>query len=141
MKIVLISCVSKKLDYKAKAKDLYISPLFRFNLRYAKSLNPDKILILSAKYGLVGLGDEIEPYDLTLNNMAISERKEWAESIVKQLDDKMNFENDEVILINVNVSNSKKYREYLIPKIKNYKIPMKGLSIGRQLQFLKNELS
>ena len=136
MKIVLISCVSKKLDYKAKAKDLYISPLFRFNLRYAKSLNPDKILILSAKYGLVGLGDEIEPYDLTLNNMAISERKEWAESIVKQLDDKMNFENDEVIFLA-----GEKYREYLIPKIKNYKIPMKGLSIGRQLQFLKNELS
>ena len=136
MKVVLISCVSKKLDYKVKAKDLYISPLFRFNLRYAKSLNPDKILILSAKYGLVGLGDEIEPYDLTLNNMAISERKEWAESIVKQLDDKMNFENDEVIFLA-----GEKYREYLIPKIKNYKIPMKGLSIGRQLQFLKNELS
>ena len=136
MKVVLISCVSKKLDYKVKAKDLYISPLFKFNLRYARSLNPDKIFILSAKYGLVGLDDEIEPYDLTLKNMAISERKGWAERIIKQMSELVDFDNDEIIFLA-----GEKYREYLIPKLKNYKIPMKGLSIGRQLQFLKNELS
>ena len=51
MKIVLISCASKKLNHKAKAGDLYISQLFKSGLRYAKSLNPDKIFILSAKYG------------------------------------------------------------------------------------------
>ncbi len=52
--IVLISCVSKKLNAKSKAKDLYISPLFKKNLKYATSLNPDETFILSAKYGLVG---------------------------------------------------------------------------------------
>jgi len=65
----LISCVSKKLDRKAKARELYVSPLFRLNLKYALSLRPDKIFILSAKYGLIGLNDEIEPYDITLNKM------------------------------------------------------------------------
>jgi len=47
-KIVLISCVSKKLHHKSKAQDLYVSSLFLKNLQYAKSLNPDKIFILSA---------------------------------------------------------------------------------------------
>ena len=47
MKVVLISCASKKLNRKAKAEDLYISPLFKLNLKYAKSLNPDKIFILA----------------------------------------------------------------------------------------------
>ena len=60
-KIVLISCVSKKLAVKSKAENLYSSVLFKYNLRYAKSLNPEKIFILSAKYGLLSLDDEVEP--------------------------------------------------------------------------------
>ncbi len=50
-KVVLISCVSKKLNYKSKTQDLYASPLFKKNLQYAKSFTPDKIFIPSAKYG------------------------------------------------------------------------------------------
>ena len=83
-KIVFISCVSKKLDKKAKAEDLYISPLFKMNLIYAKSLSPSKIFILSAKYGLLNLEDIISPYDLTLNTMKITEVKSWAEKVRKQ---------------------------------------------------------
>ena len=84
-KVVLISCVSKKLHHKSKAQDLYISPLFKKNLQYAKSLNPDKIFILSAKYGLLRLDEEIEPYDKTLNKMRSNEIKEWANSVLNQL--------------------------------------------------------
>jgi len=82
-KIVLISCVSKKLNHKSKAQDLYVSPLFQKNLRYARSLNPDKIFILSAKYGLLSLTDVVEPYDKTLNKMTSNEIKEWANSVLK----------------------------------------------------------
>ena len=46
-RIVLISCVSKKLPHPARAKDLYVSPLFRLNLQYARKLQPDAIYILS----------------------------------------------------------------------------------------------
>jgi hypothetical protein len=69
MEIILISCVKKKLPHRAKAQDLYISTLFRLNLDYARSLKPDAIYILSAKYGLVSLDQAIDPYDITLNNM------------------------------------------------------------------------
>ena len=55
--IVLIPCVSKKLNYGAKAKDLYISPLFKYSLAYARKLNPDMIYILSAKHRLVDLNE------------------------------------------------------------------------------------
>jgi len=34
----------------------------------------------------------------------------------------------------------KKYREYILPHIKYYKIPLNGLRIGEQLKFLKNKL-
>lgn len=67
--VVFISCVSKKLPRPARAQDLYISPLFKLNLVYAKRLKPDKIFILSARHGLLGLNDRIAPYDTTLNQL------------------------------------------------------------------------
>ncbi len=134
-KIVLISCVSKKLNHEAKAQDIYISPLFKMNLKFTKSFNPDKIFILSAKYGLVDLDKEIEPYDKTLNKMSSAEKRLWAENILVDLAKVSNLDKDEFIFLA-----GENYRKYLIPYIKNYKIPLKGLSIGRQLQYLKKEI-
>lgn len=134
-KIVLISCVSKKLNYKSKAKDLYISSLFKKNLQYAKSIGPDKIFILSAKHGLLGLDEEIKPYEKTLNTMNSREIKDWAKLVLKQLREVANLEEDEFIFLA-----EKKYRKFLLHPIKNYKIPMQGLSIGKQLQWLSKNI-
>jgi len=133
-RVVLISCVSRKLDRKAKAKDLYVSTLFRYNLKYAKSLNPDRIFILSAKYGLVGLEEEIPPYNKTLNSMKSEEIKKWACDVISQLNKKADLKNDEFIFLA-----GEKYRKHIIPRISNYKIPLKGLGIGKQLKFLKEK--
>jgi len=135
VKIVLISCVSKKLNHKSKAQDLYVSPLFQKNLRYAKSLNPDKIFILSAKYGLLSLTDEVEPYDKTLNKMTSNEIKEWTNSVLKQLQKVSDLDNEEFIFLAGN-----NYRKFLLPHIKNYKIPMLGLGIGKQLKWLTERI-
>jgi len=131
-KIILISCVSKKLNCKSKAQDLYISPLFKKSLIYAKSLNPDKIFILSAEYGLLSLTDEVEPYDKTLNKMTSNEIKEWANLVISQLQKVSDLNKDEFVFLAGN-----KYRKCLLSHIKNYKIPMLGLSIGKQLNWLK----
>jgi cytoplasmic iron level regulating protein YaaA (DUF328/UPF0246 family) len=117
-KIVLISCVSKKLSCKAKAEDLYTSPLFKYSLEYAKSLRPDSIFILSAEYGLLPLDKEIEPYNKSLNKMPEKEIKKWADNVTRQLEEQVDLQNDEIIFLA-----GKKYRNYLIPHIKNYKIP------------------
>ena len=134
MKIVLVSCASKKLPYKSKAKDLYISPLFKFNIKYARSLNPDKIFILSAKHGLIELNEEIEPYNKTLNNMSLKEIKEWSDKVISQLKNATDIKKDEIIFLA-----GERYRKYLTPHIVNYKIPLKGLGIGKQLKYLKSK--
>ena len=134
-KIVLISCVSKKLNHKSKAQDLYVGPLFQKNIRYAKSLNPDKIFILSAKYGLLNLTDEVEPYDKTLNKMTSNEIKEWANLVLKQLQKVSDINKDEFVFLAGN-----NYRKFLLPHIKNYKIPMLGLGIGKQLKWLTKRI-
>lgn len=130
-KIVLIPCAKKKTDHISKAQDLYTSPHFRKNLKYAKSINPDDIFILSAKYGLLNLEDKIGPYNQTLNEMPIKEVREWAYSVVNQLKEVSDLDNDRFIFLT-----GERYRRFLIPHIKNYEIPMLGLAIGKQGQWL-----
>ncbi|MBU0923283.1 hypothetical protein KKG81_00245 [bacterium] len=143
-KIVLISCVSKKLHHKSKAEDLYISSLFKKGLEYAKLLQPDKIFILSAKYGLVNLKQEIEPYNITLNNMVKEERVIWSKNILSKLKKLTDIENDEFVFLA-----GKKYIEFLLPKIKHFKIPLKDAlqsepknrrGIGCQMKWLDNQI-
>jgi hypothetical protein len=131
-KIVLISCVSKKLQHQAKAKDLYINTLFKFNLKYTKSLKPDAIYILSAKHGFLNMEQEIEPYEQTLNTIPVYEIKEWAHGVLLQLVEVASLDKTEFIFLA-----GGKYRKYLLPYIKNTQIPLKGLGIGNQLQRLK----
>jgi hypothetical protein len=133
--IVLISCVKKKLPYRAKAKDLYVSTLFRLSFRFAPTLNPDAIYILSAKYGLVDTEQEIDTYDITLNKMPAKEVRHWADRTLKQLYEVVNLDKDFFILLA-----AEKYRKYLIPYLSTYDIPLRGLRIGEQLSWLKKTL-
>ena len=131
-RIVLISCVSKKLSHRAKVKNLYVSTLFKYNLKYANTLGADSIYVLSAKHGLLSLDQEIEPYEQTLNNMHANEVKDWANKVIRQLIIVTSLEEAEFIFLAGN-----KYRKYLLPHIKNVQIPLEGLRIGKQLKRLK----
>jgi hypothetical protein len=135
-RIVLVSCVKSKLPYRAKAKDLYTSTLFRSNLEYAHRLQPDAIYILSAKYGLVELEEELDTYNLTLNGMGEAQKKAWAERVLVSLRQKADLDNDHfIILAGMN------YRKYITPHLHSYEIPLEGLSFGEQLGELKRRLS
>jgi hypothetical protein len=134
-KIVLISCVSKKQVVKSKAADLYVSTLFKLGLQYARKLKPDVIFILSAKYGLVALDDEIEPYNVILNKMSVNERKAWADKVIRQLKLHVDLKKDHFTILA-----GERYRQYLLPHLHHHDIPLEGLSIGRQLQRLKKLL-
>ncbi len=129
--IVLISCVSQKRPYPCKAKDINISALFKKNLAYARRLNPDAIYILSAKYGLLDLDTEIEPYNQTLNDMPAGEIRRWAKKVLQQLRQVADIRQDHFIFLA-----GMKYRKYLLPYLKSYEVPFEGLTIGKQLQAL-----
>lgn len=92
--------------------------------------------ILSAEHGLLSPKTTIGPYNKTLNTMSTAERKAWAKRVQQQMDDVLP-EADEIIILA-----GSRYRENLIeylrlrsPKIT---VPMEGLTIGRQLKWLKN---
>jgi hypothetical protein len=124
-----------KLSKPAKAQDLYVSPLFKLNLAYAKSLKPYAIYILSAKYGLVPLDKKLAPYDETLNTKRVSAIQAWAKKVLPQLRRTADVEHDEFIVLA-----GERYRRCIMPSLRHARVPMKGLGLGRQLQFLKHAL-
>lgn len=130
---VFISCVKKKKPYTTTAENLYDSDFFRSQLSYAKSLNPIKIYILSAKYGVLELNDIVSPYEKTLKTMKVQECYEWGAKVTRQLIDK-NFDFDSKVVFLCGA----KYRKPIIHLFTNYETPLEGMGIGKQLQWLKN---
>lgn len=134
----MVGCVKNKRDRRSKAKDLYTSDLFMKARRYAER-NYDHWHILSAKYYLVDTEAEIDPYDETLNDKTVSERKTWSRRVFDQLLALYPDPKRQVFMFHA----GKRYREFLIPLLKGhgyqFETPLKGLPIGKQLSWYKSK--
>ncbi len=146
-RIVLISCVSKKKSTKSKAKDLYVSPLFKNSLAYAYALKPDKIFILSALHHLLDLETEIEPYNVTLSNIPKARRREglivlsptekieWGKKVVEMLSERTDLQNDQFIILA-----GQEYIKPIKPYIKNIDDRLHRLRQGERVKYLNTNL-
>lgn len=69
---------------------------------------------------------------MTLNDMNSQQRKEWAEKVFTQMQNKLKQKD-----YNVFFHAGKRYREYLIPELRRIgvhcTVPFKNLGIGEQL--------
>lgn len=133
--IIFLSCVKNKSEHPCAARDMYISDLFKKSLSYAEQLSESAtIYILSAKYGLLELDQQIEPYELTLNTMNKKQRKEWTDKVLMQCKEKnISFDEETVFLC------GKKYREFLMNEFKNSSAPLGHMGIGKQLAFYNKQ--
>lgn len=134
-KIVLISCVSKKKLGKHPAAKLYEGSLFNYSYEYAKSLEPDHIHIISAKYGLIDYNTIIENYDVTLNNMKKEEIIDWSYKIFEELNSKYDIDVTEFIILA-----GKNYYQFFIDKLPLVLLPLGNLPIGKRVQWLQHEV-
>lgn len=131
--IVLLSCVKKKKNYRCEARELYDSTLFKYSLQYAEKLCPDRIFILSALHGVLELDKFIEPYNVTLKNMRTAEKREWAQKVIQQLQEKgVDLCKDNFVFLA-----GEEYRKYLLPHIRHYEVPLQGLKLGPRLAYLR----
>lgn len=133
----LVGCVKSKRPTPARAADLYTSALFRKSRRLAE-LRSGRWYILSAKHGLVAPDVTIAPYKDTLKCMAADTRRAWSQKVLRQLLGCLS-PGDEVTVLA-----GERYREHLVPALHrvgySVHVPMRGLSIGRQLQWLDRQL-
>jgi len=139
-KIVLLSCTKSKLDHRAPAQELYsASPMFRKTLEYGKSLQPDKMFILSAKHHLVPLNKELDPYDKTLKEMSKDEKEKWGTETVKQMKSHgLDLNKDKFVFL-TGSEYLKPFKEY-IPE-ENLETPMEGRRLGERLKWLNSQIS
>ncbi|MEM1505386.1 hypothetical protein RG959_18450 [Domibacillus sp. 8LH] len=136
MKTALVSCTKLKASYSCNAREMYQeSTLFKKAITFIEQQGYEDWYVLSAKYGLLRQKDIIEPYDLTLNNLAVAERKEWSKLVFKQV------ENLQLNITQMDFYAGAKYREHLIPALEQKgivcNVPLQGKGIGKQLQFYK----
>ncbi len=136
-KLTLISCVSRKAGHPAAAAELYTSAWFRKARAYVESRG-EPWMILSAEHGLLDPATVIAPYETTLNTMPVKLRREWALGVLEEL----------VVVLApgacVVFLAGKRYRELLRPALEErghvVEVPMAGLAIGQQMQWLNRQM-
>lgn len=133
-RIALVSCVKTKRNTPSVAKELYASPFFRGMRAFAESQS-DAWFVLSAEHGVVEPDTVLAPYEKSLKYMPAAARKQWARMVQQQLAGALPQKSSVIVLAGT------RYREGLVPFLTanghTVSIPMKGLSFGKQLQFLK----
>jgi hypothetical protein len=133
-RIALVSCVKKKTTGAVRASELYTSNLFRQMRCYAES-HSDAWFILSAKFGLLEPQRIIEPYEQTLLTMTAADRRRWWDQVRPQLLKTLPPRACVIILA------GRRYRAqmepFLISRGYRVEVPLRGLGIGKQLQWLK----
>jgi hypothetical protein len=136
--IYLIACSRRKLKHRAKAEDLYVGDLFQKSLAYARKMKAGAVFILSAKYKLVQPRKRIDPYDLTLKKMSLPDVKAWSDIVFRQLKSRTDVRKDHFVILA-----GERYRRFLVETLpaNSFDVPMEGLGIGKQLQFLKRHLA
>jgi hypothetical protein len=119
MHVGLISCTKKKRDpaeFNARAmraRDLYIGNSFISGRSILEQVC-DRWYILSAKYGLIRPDAAIEPYDLALNDMSVTQYGSWCERMALQV---TRMRPDKVTIIAPDL-----YAEYLVKVLDNSRI-------------------
>lgn len=132
-RLYLVSCVSKKLARPAAARDLYASAWFIKARAYVEAREAPW-LILSARHGLVDPAEVIAPYETTLNRMTAADRRRWATRVIDQMEARAPVADEIIILA------GRYYRAdlmaWLQARFARVSVPMEGLGIGSQLQWL-----
>lgn len=135
----LIPCTTSKLSHRARALDMYSpSVAFRLMVELAQHRS-ERILILSAKYGVLHPDTEIEPYDHTLKNLKKVERWGWAGQVLAELKQQIKASDRVVSYLGQDYDEGITFNLQLAGC--HIAVPLYGLRQGHRLQELKRLLT
>lgn len=125
--LIVVGCGARKRASAAPAADLYTGPYFSACMAAATAIAPrEDIVILSARYGLLALDEQAEPYDQTLGQPgAISARQLAGQAERRGLAGRP-----------VTALCSARYAALLRQVWADVSTPLAGLGIGRQRHVL-----
>ena len=131
--IALIGCVKTKLNVSGiRARDIYISPLFKKSVKFIESQKYEDWFILSAKYGLIEKEKIIDTYELTLSSFSINELKNWSQKIYCEIKDR---KLDNLYFYCGSLYHNKFLLNLLQKDNIQYYLPLEKMSLGQRLSF------
>ncbi len=133
--LALVACAKTKASVAGPAAALYVSPLYRKSLLAALD-RTKSVCILSAKHGLLDLGQRIEPYELTLKGMTAERRLAWGERVAAKLFERMRAGDKAVVY------GGEDYVAPLLDPLRQCGVaverPLGSRSLGARLQYLRD---
>ncbi len=143
--LVLVSCSDTKRatgETPAPARTVYTSPLFRLSLAYARTIAPDdRIRIISARWGAIGLDQPITSYEFRLQSLRRSERETWGVQTVADLTSDFGYGPLRVIVLaGETYVEALRYGRGWHARGWRFELPLDGLRVGERLAWLKREL-
>ena len=129
--LILLGCVKTKLDHRAKAKDLYVSPLWLARRSYAEQ-SERPWMILSALYGLIDPDEEIDTYDLALAGRSGADRAAWGRGVVAALDRRLGVLDAWVFEVHAGAAYRQAIEDPLTERGARVVAPLAQLSMGYQ---------
>lgn len=140
--IYLLPCTKLKQNYRCAAEEMYKpSALYRLSYSYAINRVTDKneeIFILSDKHYLMPLSKEIDPYDETLRDMSLAEKKKWGQIVYDQMKETFDMATTHFIFLT-----GKEYMNPIIPYLEcgKYSNPIPSqYGFGDRMGWLKDNM-
>ena len=136
---VLIGCVSRKEPTARAAKDLYRTELFSRRRAYAEA-SGQPWLIVSALHGLVDPDRVIEPYDVKISDLDLTERQALAGRIADELEQRFGALDDATFEVHAGDEYMQMLAAGVRPRGGHLVNPLRGLRIGEQLAWYGRRL-
>lgn len=137
-RIGLVGCTKSKLEHAARAAELYSpSTMFRGRRAYVET-TCDRWLILSAKHGVVGPEEVLDPYDVTLVGASMATKRRWTGQVLKELEECLG----DMRQLEFEIHAGHDYWgfglvEGLAARGATVELPTRGMGQGQQLAFYK----
>lgn len=139
--IGLVSCTKQKREEPSSPGELYTPSAYFRNMRaYCEEIH-DRWYVLSAKHGLLEPdGEPIEPYNETLRDATVDEKREWAEGVFGQLQSQESLGEGTTLVIHA----GRDYYSELLPHLEEtnveVEIPTEGLGLGEKMAWYNERL-
>jgi hypothetical protein len=138
MRVGLVSCSKAKLDHRAPASELYSSSALFRGASCCVKRSCDRWYILSARHHLVRPEEELDPYNQTLNDSSVTERRRWSQEVLSRLGEQLG----DVRGVTFEVHAGASYLNFglvdgLVDRGAKVESPVGGMPQGKRLQFYK----
>jgi hypothetical protein len=131
-RIILLCPANRKAAGPRKAIELYRSPLFYAGRSWALRMQPDMLMLMSVRHGLVPADDMLEPYPDTLSGMDDAAVEQWADRIAAGLRDFGLAPQDELIILGLS-----RFAAPLLKRLPQAHAPLLGMTLPEARHWLQ----